>query len=73
MEYEPDDALDRLARSVIGAAIEVHRTLRPGFIESVYEEALAIELVERHIAFSRQHLNSVNYKGPKSVKIGSIS
>jgi hypothetical protein len=41
---EPDEELDQLARDVIGAAIEVHRVLGPGFLESMYEEALNIEL-----------------------------
>ena len=49
--------------AVIGAAIEVHRTLGPGFIEAVYEEALAIELRERRIPFERQVPVSVVYRG----------
>ena len=40
---EPSSRLDDLARRVIGAAIEVHRHLGPGFVELVYEEALAVE------------------------------
>jgi hypothetical protein len=41
---EPSKEVDDLARKVIGAAIEVHRTLGPGFIETVYEEALCMEI-----------------------------
>lgn len=60
---EPTKALDDLANTVIGAAIEVHRHLGPGYLESVYEEALGIELSERGIEFRRQYPISVLYKG----------
>src|SRR5574337_1997226 len=60
---EPDKQLDQLAHAVIGAAIEVHRTLGPGFLESVYEDALCFELELRHIHYERQHIIAVNYKG----------
>lgn len=52
-----------LTAEIIGAAILVHRTLGPGFLESVYEEALAIELADRQIGFSRQVEAPVLYKG----------
>ena len=44
---EPDETTDRLAHDVIGAAIEVHRILGPGYLESVYESALTVELDHR--------------------------
>lgn len=60
---EPSPVLDALAHEVIDAALEVHRCLGPGYLESCYEEALAIELRERQIAFRRQAPISVDYKG----------
>ena len=61
-KVEPNQKVDRLAREVIGAAIEVHRHLGPGFLESVYEEALVIELTLRGIPFERQRPVPVSYK-----------
>jgi GxxExxY protein len=60
---EPDEALNRLSESVIGAAIEVHRSLGPGFLESFYEEALCREMSDRGVAFRRQVAVDVLYKG----------
>ena len=47
----------------VGAAIEVHRELGPGFLEAVYQEALAIELRERGIQFEAQKPLRISYKG----------
>ena len=60
---EPDKQVDELARAVIGAAIEVHRHLGPGYLEGLYEEALGVELAQRNIPFERQKEISVDYKG----------
>lgn len=62
---EPPPRIDRLAREVIGAAIEVHRNLGPGFLESVYQGALVVELRLRGIPFVQQHPTAVGYKGTK--------
>src|SRR5690242_12923774 len=59
---EPNDAVDEVARRVIGAAIEVHRVLGPGFAEAAYEQALTIELRLLGIAFERQVCIDVVYK-----------
>jgi GxxExxY protein len=51
-----------LAGKVIGAAMEVHRCLGPGFVESVYENALTIELASSKIIADGQKLIEVKYK-----------
>ena len=53
--------------AIIGAAIEVHKQLGCGFLESVYQEALAIELDLRRIPFRREVKLPVNYKGQRLV------
>lgn len=61
--WETPPEVNDLARRVIDAAVEVHRHLGPGYSESVYENALAIELGLRGISFQRQAGFSVDYKG----------
>ena len=56
---------DELTERIIGAAIEVHRHLGPGLLESIYEEALCVELELRGISFQRQVPVDVIYKGRK--------
>lgn len=53
---------DELTEQIIGAAIEVHRVLGPGLLESIYEEALCVELTFRKIPFQRQAHYDVRYK-----------
>lgn len=55
--------LDELTKSVIGAAIEVHRVLGPGLLESSYEACLGRELADRGIRFRRQVELPIRYKG----------
>ncbi len=51
-----------LSGQVIGCAIEVHRALGTGFLESVYDNALAIELARNNIDYKRQFQIAVTYK-----------
>ncbi|MEJ5223209.1 MAG: GxxExxY protein [Anaerolineales bacterium] len=60
---EPDEETNNLTRDVIGALIEVHRKLGPGFLESVYEEAICLELEKRKIPYERQAKLTVMYDG----------
>ena len=55
--------ISQLSGSVIGAAIELHRVLGSWFLESVYQEALGVELHLRRIPFIPQAGVAVNYKG----------
>ena len=56
-------SVNQITEAIIGAAIEVHRALGPGLLESAYEECLCRELSLRHIPFERQRLLPVEYKG----------
>lgn len=54
---------DPLSYKVIGCALEVHRTLGPGLLESTYEQCLAHELAEANVSFKVQKALPVVYKG----------
>jgi len=56
---------NQTTHSILGAAIEVHKTLGPGLLESAYEECLAREIVLRGIKFERQKPVPVVYKDVK--------
>jgi GxxExxY protein len=54
--------LNQITEGIIGAAIEVHRALGPGLLESAYEECLCRELSLRQIGFQRQVPLPIRYK-----------
>ena len=56
------EELDSITKQVIGGAIDVHRALGPGLLESVYETCLASELIDRGIRVERQKGLPVTYK-----------
>jgi len=56
---------DYLSNKVVGAAIEVHRYLGPGLLESAYEECLCRELTIQRLPFERQVPLPVDYKGAR--------
>jgi GxxExxY protein len=55
--------LNQLSERIIGGAIEVHRVLGPGLLESAYERCLVMELEESGVRVERQVLLPVRYKG----------
>ena len=58
-----DDEIDDLAEQVIGCAIEVHRALGPGLLESVYHQCLIVELVLAGLKVDSERAVDINYKG----------
>src|ERR1700693_3410439 len=60
---EPGEEEDHWAHEVIGAAIEVHRILGPGFLENSYQKALLIEFRLRGIPAIPQYPVALTYKG----------
>ena len=57
--------VNRLSSEIIGTAIEVHKSLGPGLLESVYEQCLCHESSIRHISFESQKPLPVVYKGKR--------
>jgi GxxExxY protein len=64
---------NELTEAIIGCAIEVHTVLGPGLLESVYENALCIEMIERAIPFQRQKGFPLHYKGHLLSELAPIS
>ena len=56
---------DELTGKIIGAAIHVHRELGPGYLESIYEEALCVELAAHGLKFARQAPLEIRYRGQR--------
>jgi GxxExxY protein len=63
MEARMQDDQAQLTEAIIGAAIEIHRQLGPGLLESAYQACLAYEMSERGIRFDREKPMPVVYKG----------
>jgi GxxExxY protein len=57
--------MNQLSSKIIGAAIEVHKTLGPGLLESAYEQCLCHELSIQGLLFEKQKPLSIDYKGQK--------
>jgi GxxExxY protein len=64
MSFAPiPEADEQIAREIVGAAIEVHRHLGPGFLEKIYERAMTHELESRGLLVQKQQEILVPYKG----------
>ncbi len=66
-----DHSVNKVTEAIIGAAIEVHRTLGPGLLESTYSECLCRELSERGVTYERARPLPVVYKG-EQVEFGYL-
>jgi GxxExxY protein len=56
------EEINKITEKIIGCAIEVHKNLGPGLLESIYEKALCIELETSGIKFEKQKIINVTYK-----------
>ena len=65
MQSRPELQINQVTEAIIGGAIEVHRALGPGLLESAYQECLARELTLRQIPFEREKPLLLEYKGAK--------
>ena len=61
--FSPGRDIEGVIRAIIGAAITVHKALGPGFLESVYENALSLELRRQGVRHSRQCDVKIHYAG----------
>ena len=61
--HEPQGVHAALTQQILKCAIEVHRHLGPGLLESIYESALCLELTEAGLSFKRQVGVPLDYKG----------
>ena len=64
-ETPESQKINRITEKIIGCAIEIHRNLGPGLLESAYEECLCYELSQANLKFERQVSLPVVYKGVK--------
>ena len=60
---QPQYPESELTRKIIGCALEVHKVLGNGFQEVIYQRALAIEMTNQGIGYSREHEMEIQYKG----------
>ncbi|MBP6014257.1 MAG: GxxExxY protein [Alphaproteobacteria bacterium] len=63
--YTPTAEEDRIATAIVDAGFQVHKVLGPGLLESVYEECIAYELMERGLSVRRQVAMPIVYKTVK--------
>ena len=63
IEKNENHQFEELSNKIIGAAIEVHRTLGPGFLENIYEQALKIAFSEQKVHYNNQKEIKIKYHG----------